>query len=143
MVSFFLFALGLASAATLAPRERGERVDYTNFKGLRVTLAEHSQELEDKIADLSAHILNPGSQSTLDLVVSPGNVDAIRALVNSTEVVIENMGEALREEGEVEEQMQLFDDGTSTVAAVPPGKHLTLLQPASSQISPWKNLKLI
>ncbi|KAI6379384.1 hypothetical protein MCOR25_001972 [Pyricularia grisea] len=125
MVSFFLFAVGLASAATLAPRQRGERVDYTSFKGLRVTLAEHSQELEDKIADLSAHILNPGSLTTLDIVVSPGNVDAVRALVNSTEVVVEDMGAALLEEGEVEEQMQLFDDGTSTVAAVPPESWFT------------------
>ncbi|KAL0933417.1 zinc carboxypeptidase a [Colletotrichum truncatum] len=91
--------------ATVVPKSN--KVDYNGFKGLRVILPENSEGLADQINELAATILNPGSKETLDVVVSPDNVDAISQLAVNTTVLVDDVGAAFGEED------------TSTVYAVP------------------------
>lgn len=95
VASAVLLALGLADAAAIEPRPA--KVDYTGFRGLRVTLDEHTQEVEDKLSELVAHILNPGAR-VLDVVVDPAKVDAVTDFAASADVIIEDVGALLAEE---------------------------------------------
>ncbi|KAF6827546.1 zinc carboxypeptidase a [Colletotrichum plurivorum] len=101
------------SAATLLPLAlatvvpKSDKVDYSGFKGLRITLPEGAEDLADQINELAATILNPGSKEELDVVVSPDNVDAISQLAVNTTVLVEDVGAGFAEED------------TATVYAVP------------------------
>ncbi|KLU82227.1 hypothetical protein MAPG_01302 [Magnaporthiopsis poae ATCC 64411] len=95
VASALLLALGLADAAAIEPRPA--KVDYTGFRGLRVTLNEHTQEVEDKLTELVAHILNPGAK-VLDVVVDPAKVDAVTEFAATADVVVEDVGALLAQE---------------------------------------------
>lgn len=95
VASAVLLALGLADAVAVVPKPL--KVDYSGFRGLRVTLNEHTQEVEDKLTELVAHILNPGAE-VLDVVVDPANVDAVTSMAASAEVIIDDVGALLAEE---------------------------------------------
>jgi hypothetical protein len=89
--------LALSASAAVLPRA-DEKVDYTGFKVLRLGLPEGSDEVEAKIEEIAAHVLNPG-EAPLDVVVSPDDVDAITALVSESTIINEDVGAALEEEG--------------------------------------------
>ncbi|KAL8347636.1 hypothetical protein RB601_002988 [Gaeumannomyces tritici] len=95
VASAVLLALGLADAVAVVPKPL--KVDYSGFRGLRVTLNEHTQEVEDKLTELVAHILNPGAE-VLDVVVDPANIDAVTNMAASAEVIIDDVGALLAEE---------------------------------------------
>jgi hypothetical protein len=95
----FLAALLPAVLAAAVPRS--EKVDYAGYLGLRVTAPENAVGFEDKINDLAVHIMNPGEGAQLDVVVAPDNVDAIASISASTEVLIEDVGAVLAEEGDL------------------------------------------
>ncbi|KAL8381981.1 hypothetical protein RB595_005983 [Gaeumannomyces hyphopodioides] len=95
VASAVLLALGLADAVAVVPKPL--KVDYSGFRGLRVTLSEHTQEAEDKLTELVAHILNPGAE-VLDVVVDPANIDAVTSMAASAEVTIDDVGALLAEE---------------------------------------------
>ncbi|KAF2794557.1 hypothetical protein K505DRAFT_241876 [Melanomma pulvis-pyrius CBS 109.77] len=100
MRSFFLTSLLLPLAlAGVVPRVE-EKVDYSGFKVLRLTLADVTEELEAQIDELTAHVLNPGKAEFLDVVVSPDNVDAVAALAVDSVVITEDVGLALEEEND-------------------------------------------
>lgn len=85
-----------ASLASAVPKAEG-KVDYNGYKVMRVSAK--SQATADKIEKLAAHVLNPGKE-TIDVVVAPENVDAVKALNVGASVVNEDVGAALAEEGE-------------------------------------------
>ncbi|PVH94062.1 Zn-dependent exopeptidase, partial [Periconia macrospinosa] len=101
-------------SAVSVPRTT-EKIDYTGFKALRVTLPEASSDLESQLEELAAHILNPGTKEHLDVVVSPEKIDAINNLVPETTVLVEDVGAAIAEEGELVSS----DDDEMSVQAVP------------------------
>ena len=96
MKSILTSALLLSAAlGTVVPRA-GKKVDYSGFKVLRVASTEG---VKAEIEHLAAHVLNPGKSAQLDVVVSPENVDALTALVAESQVLNEDVGAALAEEG--------------------------------------------
>lgn len=101
MKSLFLQGLLLSSAWAAVVPKGEEKVDYTGYKLLRLALPEGSQDLQDQIEEIAAHVLNPGKTANLDVVVSPESVDAITALVDNSVVINEDVGAALAEEGEL------------------------------------------
>jgi len=112
LLSSLLLPLALAG---VVPRVE-EKVDYSGFKVLRLTLAERTEALEAQIEELTAHILNPGRADYLDVVVSPDKVDAVAALAAESIVITEDVGLAIEEE----------QDQISTAAGVlpcPPAMH--------------------
>lgn len=92
-------ALLLSSTAlgTVVPRA-GKKVDYNGFKVLRVTATDN---VKDQVESLSAHVLNPGKSAEMDVVVAPENVEALTALVAESKVLNNDVGAALKEEGEM------------------------------------------
>ena len=100
-MKFILTSALLASAtfASVVPRA-GQKVDYNGFKALRVTLPEGSESVKAQIEDLVAHVLNPGKKE-LDVVVAPQDLAALKALVAESKVINEDVGAALKEEGEM------------------------------------------
>lgn len=82
--------------ASVVPRDN-KKVDYSGFKLLRL---ENTEGLQDKIEELSAHVLNPGKSAQLDVVVSPDNVNAITSLAEG-KVISDDVGAILAEEGEM------------------------------------------
>lgn len=98
MKHILTFTLLLSAAlGTVVPRA-GKKFDYNGFKVLRVSSTE---DVKDQIEDLAAHVLNPGKSDQLDVVVSPENVDALTALVAECQILNEDVGAALAEEGEM------------------------------------------
>lgn len=99
MKSTILTTALLASTAfaTVVPRA-GKKVDYNGFKVLRVA---GTDDVKAQIEDLAAHVLNPGKSAELDVVVSPANFDAVTALATSSKVLNEDVGAALKEEGQM------------------------------------------
>lgn len=99
MKSTLLTSALLASTAfaTVVPRA-GKKVDYSGFKVLRVA---STDDVKAQIEDLAAHVLNPGKSAEIDVVVSPDNVEAITTLATSSEVLNEDVGAALKEEGQM------------------------------------------
>lgn len=91
-------ALLLSAAFGTAVPRAGKKVDYSGFKVLRVT---STDDVKAQIESLAAHVLNPGKSAQLDVVVSPQNVAALTALVAESKVLNEDVGAALKEEGEV------------------------------------------
>ncbi|RYP51654.1 hypothetical protein DL768_003052 [Monosporascus sp. mg162] len=96
ILSIALVPLALATAVP-----RSEKVDYTGYQGLRITLPENATGIEEQIEDIAAHILNPGQVTHLDAVVAADKVDAIKALAPEVEVLVEDVGAAIAEEGDV------------------------------------------
>ena len=98
---FFLAVSLLLSnvLGTAVPRAE-QKVDYTGFKVLRLSLAKASHDIEAQIEKVAAHILNPG-KTTLDVVVSPESVDTVKALVPESIIINEDLGVTLAEEGEL------------------------------------------
>lgn len=94
MKASLISAVALAPVALGATVPKSTKVDYTGFKGLRITLPEGSEYLADQINELAATILNPGAKEQLDVVVSPGNVDAISQLAVNTTILLEDVGAA-------------------------------------------------
>lgn len=95
LLSSLLFSSAFAGAV---PRAEG-KVDYSGFKVVRLELAAKSAKLEAQIEELAAHVLNPGTSSVLDVVVSPDKVKAVSALASKSTVINNDVGKALEEEG--------------------------------------------
>lgn len=97
--TFLTSALLLSSSAlgTAVPRA-GKKINYDGFKVLRVS---GTDDVKAKIEDLAAHVLNPGKSAEMDVVVAPENLDALTALVAESKVINEDVGAALKEEGEM------------------------------------------
>lgn len=98
MKASLISAFALVPVALGATVPKSAKVDYTGFKGLRITLPEGSEELVAQINQLAATILNPGAKEQLDVVVSPGNVDAISQLAVNTTILLEDVGAAFADE---------------------------------------------
>ncbi|KAH8602719.1 hypothetical protein B0O99DRAFT_604044 [Bisporella sp. PMI_857] len=111
---YTIFSFALLPLVLAAALPRPQKVDYAGYLGLRVPLSTNANDIEDRITELAAHILNPGHTDFLDVVVAPGNVDAVTALVPETTVFIDDVGVALAEEGEL-----VDDDDLVSIAAVP------------------------
>jgi carboxypeptidase A2 len=94
LTSALLFSTALASVVPKAPK----KVDYSGFKALRVAITD---DVKAQIESLAAHVLNPGKSAELDVVVSPENFDALTALVVESQVLNEDVGAALAEEGQM------------------------------------------
>ena len=97
--TFFTSALLLSSSAlgTAVPRA-GKKINYDGFKVLRVSGAD---DVKAQIEDLAAHVLNPGKSAEMDVVVAPENLKALTALVSESKVLNEDVGAALKEEGQM------------------------------------------
>ena len=93
-------SLLLATVLGTAVPRASQKIDYTGFKVLRLSLQKADHSIEAQIEKVAAHILNPG-KSTLDVVVSPGSVAALKALVPESVVINEDLGASLAEEGEL------------------------------------------
>jgi hypothetical protein len=91
--------LASATFGTVIPRA-GQKVDYNGFKALRITLPEGSADIQAQVKSLVAHILNPGKKE-FDVVVAPQDVAALNALVGESKVLNDDVGAALKEEGEM------------------------------------------
>ncbi|PSN61179.1 carboxypeptidase-like protein A1 precursor [Corynespora cassiicola Philippines] len=101
MKSIVFKSLLLSTAfGAIVPRDN-EKVDYSGFKLLRLSLPEATAEVEAQIEELAAHVLNPGKTAKIDVVVSPENVDAVNALAAESEVINEDVGAIIEEEGEM------------------------------------------
>ncbi|KAF2197694.1 hypothetical protein GQ43DRAFT_424031 [Delitschia confertaspora ATCC 74209] len=99
MKSFLLSSLLFSTIlAGVVPRAT-EKVDYHGFKVLRLELTEKSAKVEAKIEELVAHVLNPGTSSVLDVVVSADKVKAVSAFAKKSTVITEDVGLALEGEG--------------------------------------------
>ncbi|KAL5403496.1 hypothetical protein PMIN06_009155 [Paraphaeosphaeria minitans] len=128
---FFLsgsLLLATTVLGTAVPRAE-KKVDYTGFKVLRLSLHKASNNIEEQIEKIAAHILNPG-KSTLDVVVSPGSVAAMKALVPESVVINENLGASLAEEGELvslDFSVSAVPSETWFTAYHPYADHLTFL----------------
>lgn len=97
--TIFTSALLLGSTALgSAVPTAGKKVDYNGFKVLRVS---STDAVKSQIENLAAHILNPGKSAEMDVVVAPENVAALTALVSESKVINEDVGAALKEEGEM------------------------------------------
>jgi hypothetical protein len=112
MRSLLLSALLLPLALAAAAPKTEKKVDYHGFKVLRLSLAKATAEVESKIEELAAHVLNPGKGPSVDVVVSPDNVDAISALASKSTVINEDVGAALEEEGEFSAYAGSYDLST-------------------------------
>ncbi|KAF2016953.1 hypothetical protein BU24DRAFT_387829 [Aaosphaeria arxii CBS 175.79] len=97
LLSAFLLPLALSS---VVPRAE-EKIDYHGFKILRVNVPKGAKDVESKIQELSAHILNPGKSALVDVVVSPENLKALEALSLESTVLTEDVGAVLDEEGPI------------------------------------------
>jgi hypothetical protein len=86
-------------AATAVPRA-AQKVNYDGFKVLRLSLPTESSNVRDRLTSLVAHVLNPGRTDEIDVVVSPQNLKAVEKLAAKSSVVNEDVGAALKEEGE-------------------------------------------
>lgn len=89
--------LASTAFATVVPRA-GKKVDYSGFKVLRVA---STDDVKAQIEDLAAYVLNPGNSAQLDVIVAPNNVNALTALVADAQVLNEDVGAALEEEGQM------------------------------------------
>lgn len=96
-----LFLLPLASASAVPRADKNARIDYSGFKGLRVKVpqGQDALDVEKDLTDLVAHVVNFGHGDHLDVVVAPENVESISQLLDA-EVIIEDVGSVLAEEGE-------------------------------------------
>lgn len=99
-MKYILTSALLASASFASVVPRAQKVDYTGFKALRVTLPQGSDSVKAQVENLVAHVLNPG-KSELDVVVAPQDVEALTALVAESKVINEDVGAALADEGEM------------------------------------------
>ena len=91
-------ALLLTTALGSAVPKADKKIDYTGFKVLRLSLPKTKQNFDVQLEELAAHVLNPG-KTTLDVVVSPENVDALRAIASESTIINEDFGASLAEEG--------------------------------------------
>ena len=108
------FLLPLASAAAISGK-----VNYDGYKLFRVSTAGNST-LEDKLAKVAAHVLNPGRTPEIDILVAPDQVDAFNALNVESTTLQEDFGSVLALEG------PLVPLPTKTSASVAAGKILLL-----------------
>jgi hypothetical protein len=104
MKSFLLFASLLPYICCTSLPKAEQKVDYSGFKALRLALPEANNIIEAQIDSLATHVLNPGKRSHLDVVVAPEKVDALIALVPSSQIINEDVGAALSEEGALVER---------------------------------------
>ncbi|CAI6262776.1 unnamed protein product [Periconia digitata] len=134
--SLFLLSSIVSLVSAVSVPRTTEKVDYTGFKALRVTLPESSSELEAQIEELAIHVLNPGVAEHLDVVVSPDQVDAITALVSDTTVLVEDVGAAIAEEGEL-----VSSDDEMSVQAVPQESWFTAYHPYADHLTFLRDLQ--
>lgn len=96
-----ILALSLFASALGTTVPRAAKVDYAGYQSLRITLPETAGGLEEKIEDIAAHILNPGHKTHIDVVVPADKVEAIKSLTPDVETLVEDVGAALAEEGDL------------------------------------------
>jgi hypothetical protein len=75
-----------------------KKVDYSGYKLIRLS---SSEDLESKLEEIAAHVLNPGKSNQLDVVVSPDKVAEVTSLVTDSKVISEDVGAIIAEEGEM------------------------------------------
>jgi hypothetical protein len=75
-----------------------KKVDYSGYKLMRLS---SSEDLESKLEEIAAHVLNPGKSGHLDVVVSPDKVAEVTSLVTDSKVISEDVGAIIAEEGEM------------------------------------------
>ncbi|KAM0323846.1 hypothetical protein ACHAQA_008424 [Verticillium albo-atrum] len=98
MKATVLSALALLPLALTSAVPKSKKIDYSGFKGIRITLPEDVEDARHQINKLAASVLNPGAQDNLDIVVSPENLDAITELAANTTILVEDIGAAFAEE---------------------------------------------
>lgn len=96
-----LVLLPLVAASAVPRVAKDAKVDYAGFKGLRVKipLGKSPLEVEEKLTGLVAHVVNFGHGEHLDVVVADENVDSVARILEA-EVIIEDVGAIIAEEGE-------------------------------------------
>ncbi|PKS05657.1 hypothetical protein jhhlp_008176 [Lomentospora prolificans] len=96
-----LLLLPFASASAARRAEKSARIDYSGFKGLRVKVpqGQNPLEVENDLADLIAHVVDFGHGEHMDVVVAAENVESITQLLD-TEIIVEDVGAVIAEEGE-------------------------------------------
>jgi hypothetical protein len=108
--------------ATVIPRE--EKIDYSGYQAIRVALPQDDAGFEELISELATHVINPGQGEQLDVVVDQSTIEAVKSLAPDAEVIVEDVGAAIAEEGE------LLD-----IAAVPGPEWFTAYQTYASHLS--------
>jgi hypothetical protein len=98
--SFLLAAVIPLARASVFPREE-TKVDYSGYQALRVALPEDGGDLEGVLSDLATHVINPGQTDRIDVVVDADTVEAVKSLAPDAEVIVEDLGAAIAEEGDV------------------------------------------
>ncbi|KAK7753832.1 hypothetical protein SLS62_004198 [Diatrype stigma] len=101
MKSAAILSFSLLPSALGASVQREAKVDYAGYQSLRITLPEDVNGLGEQIENIAAHILNPGRKEHIDAVVSADKVNAIKSLTPDVEVLVEDVGAAIAEEGDL------------------------------------------
>lgn len=120
MKSLLLLGSFVSYACSAVVPKAEEQIDYSGFKVVRLAVPEANNDIEAQIEKLSAHVLNPGKSSHLDVVVAPDSVDALTALVTESSIINHDVGAALAEEGE----LVTMEGEVSAMAGMLPGLSL-------------------
>lgn len=97
--TIILATLLTLTLSTAVPRSG--KVDYAGYQSLRITLPDNAHGLKEQIEDIAAHILNPGHKPHIDVVVAADQVSSIKSLMPDVEVLVEDVGAAIAEEGDL------------------------------------------
>ena len=93
-------ALSASALAATVPSQPG-KVDYAGHQSLRITIPEDARGIEEQIEAIAARVLDPGHRGHVDAVVAADKVDAVKSLTSDVEVLIEDVGAAIAEEGDL------------------------------------------
>lgn len=104
MKSLLISSLLLPLATAVALPERDAKVDYTGYKALRVDVGS-DEAVSAKVSQLAAHVLNPGTAGSVDVVVAADSVSAIEELGVSSTVLDEDVGASIAAEGELSQAL--------------------------------------
>ncbi|KAI1257137.1 hypothetical protein MGN70_000176 [Eutypa lata] len=96
ILSITLLPLALG---TTVPRPG--KVDYAGYQSLRITIPDNAGGLEEQIENIAAHVLNPGHTTHIDAVVAADKVNSIKSLAPDVEVLVDDVGAAIAEEGDL------------------------------------------
>ena len=90
-----------ASVLAASVPQQQRKVDYTGYQSLRISVPEGAREIEEQIEAIAERVLDPGHRGHIDAVVAPDKVAALMSFAPDTEVLIEDVGAAIAEEGDL------------------------------------------
>ena len=86
--------------AASVPSQSG-KVDYAGFQSLRITVPEDASGVEEQIEAIAERVLDPGHRGHIDAIVAADKFEDVRSLAPDVEVLIEDVGAAIAEEGDL------------------------------------------